>query len=247
MPAKHSAARRTALPGATNSSAALRLGRHRPRTGACRVRAVPRALRPGSSTTLAPQGRKQVKRLYRCRRRRVRVFVRWVLLGMGTQAMLPEHHLDEASKDTVKVGIGLVATMTALVLGLVTASAKSSFDAVDETSNSRPSASLPWTARLRATRPLPRRFVTAEGDGPPAHRLDLAAGFARPDRPRSVGWRRLAHGRSDDRRHSQPASGATTPSGRTSPGHLILPKRCWKEDGWWFPAPSPSHSPCRFW
>ena len=31
----------------------------------------------------------------------------------------------------VKVGIGLIATMTALVLGLVTASAKSSFDAVD--------------------------------------------------------------------------------------------------------------------
>ena len=31
----------------------------------------------------------------------------------------------------MKVGIGLIATMTALVLGLVTASAKSSFDAVD--------------------------------------------------------------------------------------------------------------------
>ena len=56
-----------------------------------------------------------------------------VLLGMGVQAMLPQHHLDADSKDTVKVGIGLVATMTALVLGLVTASAKSSFDAVDNT------------------------------------------------------------------------------------------------------------------
>ena len=32
----------------------------------------------------------------------------------------------------VKVGVGLIATMTALVLGLVTASAKSSFDAVDK-------------------------------------------------------------------------------------------------------------------
>jgi hypothetical protein len=55
------------------------------------------------------------------------------LLGMWAQSILPQHHLDSDSKDTVKVGIGLVATMTALVLGLVTASAKSSFDAVNAT------------------------------------------------------------------------------------------------------------------
>jgi hypothetical protein len=55
------------------------------------------------------------------------------LLGMLLRTVLPEHHLDDATKDTVKVGIGLIATMTALVLGLVTASAKSSFDAVDST------------------------------------------------------------------------------------------------------------------
>ena len=54
-----------------------------------------------------------------------------VLLGMWLRTTLPEHHLDAESRDTVKVGIGLIATMTALVLGLVTASAKSSFDAVD--------------------------------------------------------------------------------------------------------------------
>ena len=36
--------------------------------------------------------------------------------------------LDAESRDTVKVGIGLIATMTALILGLVTAAAKSSFD-----------------------------------------------------------------------------------------------------------------------
>jgi hypothetical protein len=53
------------------------------------------------------------------------------LLGMWLRTLLPEHHLNAESKDTVKVGIGLIATMTALVLGLVTASAKSSFDAVD--------------------------------------------------------------------------------------------------------------------
>ncbi len=53
------------------------------------------------------------------------------LLGMWLRTALPEHHLDAESRDTVKVGIGLIATMTALVLGLVTASAKSSFDDVD--------------------------------------------------------------------------------------------------------------------
>jgi hypothetical protein len=50
------------------------------------------------------------------------------LLGMWLRTTLPEHHLNAESKDTVKVGIGLIATMTALVLGLITASAKSSFD-----------------------------------------------------------------------------------------------------------------------
>lgn len=53
------------------------------------------------------------------------------LSGMWLRTVLPEHHFDTESKDTVKLGIGLVATMTALVLGLVTASAKNSFDDVN--------------------------------------------------------------------------------------------------------------------
>ncbi len=53
------------------------------------------------------------------------------LLGMWLRTALPGHHFEAESRDTVKVGIGLIATMTALVLGLVTASAKSSFDAVN--------------------------------------------------------------------------------------------------------------------
>jgi Protein of unknown function (DUF4239) len=53
------------------------------------------------------------------------------LFGMWLRTVLPEHHLDAESRDVVKVGIGLIATMTALVLGLVTASAKHSFDAMD--------------------------------------------------------------------------------------------------------------------
>jgi hypothetical protein len=53
------------------------------------------------------------------------------LVGHWLRTTLPEQYLDAESRDTVKLGIGLVATMTALVLGLVTASAKNSFDRVD--------------------------------------------------------------------------------------------------------------------
>src|SRR5215470_16090702 len=56
-----------------------------------------------------------------------------VLLGMWLRTILPEHHLNNESRDTVKLGAGLIATMTALVLGLVTASAKSAFDTMNTT------------------------------------------------------------------------------------------------------------------
>ena len=54
-----------------------------------------------------------------------------VLVGMLLQKVLPEHHLDTPSKDTVKVGAGMLATLTALVLGLLVSSSKSSFDAMN--------------------------------------------------------------------------------------------------------------------
>jgi hypothetical protein len=50
------------------------------------------------------------------------------LFGIFLRSKLPEHHLTAESKDAVKVGIGLIATMTALVLGLLVSTAKSSFD-----------------------------------------------------------------------------------------------------------------------
>jgi hypothetical protein len=53
------------------------------------------------------------------------------LFGMWLGGKLPEHHLSASSRDTIKVGMGLTATMTALVLGLVTASSKSQFDELD--------------------------------------------------------------------------------------------------------------------
>jgi hypothetical protein len=51
------------------------------------------------------------------------------LFGMFLRVALPENHLSADSKDVVKLGMGLVATLSALVLGLLIASAKSSYDA----------------------------------------------------------------------------------------------------------------------
>ena len=50
------------------------------------------------------------------------------LLAMFVRDALPEHHLSADSKDVVKLGIALIATMSALVLSLLIASAKSAFD-----------------------------------------------------------------------------------------------------------------------
>lgn len=51
------------------------------------------------------------------------------LLGVLLRSRLPENHLSDDSKDVVKLAMGVVATMTALVLGMLVASAKASFDA----------------------------------------------------------------------------------------------------------------------
>ena len=43
---------------------------------------------------------------------------------------LPQDHLSAESKDAVKLAMGLVATMTALLLGLLISSAKGTYDTV---------------------------------------------------------------------------------------------------------------------
>src|SRR6202044_1012556 len=50
------------------------------------------------------------------------------IVGRYLGSILPEPHLSEDSKDSVKLGMGLVATMCALVLGLLIASAKTYYD-----------------------------------------------------------------------------------------------------------------------
>src|SRR5215469_15896952 len=51
-----------------------------------------------------------------------------VLLGRGLRRMLPQEHLSSDSRDVIKLAIGLVATMSALILGLLVSSAKGSYD-----------------------------------------------------------------------------------------------------------------------
>lgn len=50
------------------------------------------------------------------------------ILGMVLRRRLPPEHLNEDTKDVIKLVMGLIATMAALVLGLLIASAKTSYD-----------------------------------------------------------------------------------------------------------------------
>jgi hypothetical protein len=53
------------------------------------------------------------------------------LVAMRVAQRLPANHLSSESKDVVKLGLGVIATLTALVLGLLVASAKGTYDAQD--------------------------------------------------------------------------------------------------------------------
>ena len=49
-------------------------------------------------------------------------------LGVRLSTVLPSHHLINDARDSAKIGIGMLATLLALVLGLMITSAKRSFD-----------------------------------------------------------------------------------------------------------------------
>lgn len=51
------------------------------------------------------------------------------LLAIWISRRLPPHHLEGESRDVVKTGMGVIATLTALVLGLLVASTKATYDA----------------------------------------------------------------------------------------------------------------------
>lgn len=115
-----------------------------------------------------------------------------VVAAMTLRAHLPDHHLSEQTKDTVRLGIGLIATMTALILGLVTASAKSSFDELNTTIRHTAADILalnrtlerygPETAPIRASMKAAlaaRVALTWSPAGPPPD--DLVSGSAQRD------------------------------------------------------------------
>ena len=54
------------------------------------------------------------------------------LLGVWLRGLLPAWHLNPQSRDVVKLVTGMIATVSAMVLGLLVASAKTSYDATND-------------------------------------------------------------------------------------------------------------------
>jgi hypothetical protein len=52
------------------------------------------------------------------------------VIGYSLQRVLPKHHLSKEAQDAVKLAVGVIATSTALVLGLLVSSSKGQFDAM---------------------------------------------------------------------------------------------------------------------
>lgn len=111
------------------------------------------------------------------------------LLGTYIRKILPSAHLSKESQDVMRLAMGLVATMTALLLGLVTAAARSSFDSQDATMRTNATNILTLDRLLarygpetRATRDLIRKAVafrietTWPGDGSAGSGLTQAQG-----------------------------------------------------------------------
>jgi hypothetical protein len=53
------------------------------------------------------------------------------LVGLSLNVLLPDHHRTSASHDAIKLGAGMISVLASLVLGLLTASIKNSFDTTD--------------------------------------------------------------------------------------------------------------------
>jgi hypothetical protein len=111
----------------------------------------------------------------------------FAVLGAYIRDRLPPPHLSKESQDVVRLGMGLVATMTALLLGLVTAAARGTFDAQDSAIRASAANILTLDRHLarfgsetKPTRDLLRRAVAARveaiwsADDPSAAGLDEA-------------------------------------------------------------------------
>lgn len=90
------------------------------------------------------------------------------LVGMAIRHRLPGHHLKEESKDTIKLCAAMIATLGALVLGLLVGSAKSAFD----TTNS-------GITQISARVLLLDRMLARCGPGAQEIRLEIRTDMAR--------------------------------------------------------------------
>src|SRR5260370_21374973 len=53
------------------------------------------------------------------------------LVGMSLHRLLPDHHLSKETQDVVRLGTGMLSVLASLVLGLLIATAKTSYDTTD--------------------------------------------------------------------------------------------------------------------
>jgi hypothetical protein len=169
------------------------------------------------------------------------------MLGMFLHNRLPADHLSAESRDVMKLGTGLIATMTALVLGLLTASAKGSFDAQkSEVQQSATNVVLldrtlaqygPEAAPIRAAVlvAVQRRIESIWPAGSAPIKIDdpqAVAGVERisaflralADEDAPAGWTgalQLCDQLTPD------ALGAGRPGGRDPPGPLLVVVVCW--------------------
>ena len=75
------------------------------------------------------------------------------LVGSFLRKNLPSHHFDEESQDVVKLGLGFLATLSALVMGLVVSSSKASYDAKAEMIHTSAALIIQLDSNLRGIGP----------------------------------------------------------------------------------------------
>ena len=139
------------------------------------------------------------------------------LLGMWFRTALRKNHLDVDSKDLVKIAIGLVAMMTALVLGLVLATAKRSYDLVDSTVRTA-SIELLALDRVLARYGRETDAIRQSLQRGVATRIDLIGRRTHPAPPLWIRSARQPRCARASRTPSTCSSRATTPSARSRPG-----------------------------
>jgi hypothetical protein len=117
-----------------------------------------------------------------------------VLLGLWLQGFLPAAHLTDDSKDSIKRCAGMIATVSALVLGLLVASAKNTFDTTQAQITQR-SAKIMFLDRVladygpetKATRERLRRTVADSIDMIWHTRRSAAEGMSDYERMNGMG------------------------------------------------------------